>query len=785
MEAVTKPDTWRAGMLAFALGVCWVQWRTQLPDSVWLWGLPLLGLPWVLPPQWRHVRAGLVVLVWLLAGIAWATWRAEQRLADHLPAVWSDVPVAVSGLVTDMPVRTPHGVRFSFEIEQVSTPGAHVPHRVQLSLVTPYRQSVALPEILPGQRWRWTVLLRAPHASENPHVPDAEGVWFAENVRAFGRVQWSADMRLLADHSWTWAGTVNRWRVSLARQIDRWLPEQPYAGVLKALTVGDQSDIPSWQWQVFQRTGIVHLISISGSHITMLAGLGYVLAMWLWRRAPVLVWPAQHVASIVSAVVGFVYVALAGFGVPAQRTLLMLLTVAWALLFDLHVSSTVLLAIALFLVLLLDPWAVLAPGFWLSFGAVAWLWYVGNARVGDVAFWRQWWRAQWAVALGLAPVLLAFFGQLSLVSPLANVLAIPTVELVVTPLALLGSFTGVAVFVQLAHAVLAVLVSVLRDMAAWPVWFQPAPHGWAVVMGTAGVAWLLLPRAVPARWLGALCLLPALWVKPPAPPAGGLWVDTLDVGQGLAVVLRTQHHAVLFDTGPVYGNGSDSGARTIVPYLQGEGIDHLDTLVLSHDDNDHTGGAHSVLTAVPAQRILTSLTPDNPVVHPWAARLVRCVAGTFWQVDGVQFRVLHPDRDSYLNRHLKDNNRSCVVKASSAGGSVLLTADAEAKDERQMLAAGESVRADLLLVPHHGSHTSSTVAFVTAVHPRWAIFSVGAHNRFGHPHADVLARYVRMDIPYWRSDRDGEISVHFAPEQSPVVVIWRQKFRRYWQNPAW
>ncbi len=793
MVLPTKREAWQAGMLAFVAGVSWVQWMPQLPDATWLWGLPLLlGAPWMLPLSWRNARWLATVLIWLAMGIGWASLRATERLADYLPVVWSDVPVVVTGLVTDMPVKTTHGVRFPFDIDAVLTPGAQIPHHVQLALLAAYRHPLALPAILPGQRWRWTITLRAPRASENPHVPDAESIWFAEDVRAFGRVQTNAGMSLLANRSDTWAGTFNRWRLMLAQQIDAWLPGQPYAGVLKALTVGDQSDIPAWQWQVFQRTGIVHLISISGSHITMLAGLAYVLAFWLWRRLLVftwpglmwlvLVWPAQRVATVASAFVAFVYVALAGFGVPAQRTLLMLLTVAWAMLFNLRVSATVLLTVALFVVSLIDPWAVLAPGFWLSFGAVGWLWYVGNARVGEVAFWRRWWRAQWAVAIGLAPVLLAFFGQLSLVSPLANVVAIPVVELLVTPLALLGSLTGIAVLVQMAHAVLALLVSILRELAAWPVWHQPAPDGWAVLLGTAGVAWLLLPRGVPARWLGTVCLLPLFWVHVLRPPPGGLWVDTLDVGQGLAVVLRTHQHNYLFDTGPVYGNGSDSGGRIIVPYLQGEGIEGLDTVVLSHDDNDHTGGAHSVLAAVPASHILTSLAAQNGVVRPWAARLVRCVTGESWQVDGVRFQVLHPDSDSYADRHLKDNNRSCVLKVSSAGGSVLLTADIEARDERQMLAAGEQVHADLLLAPHHGSHTSSTPAFIAAVRPRWVIFSVGAHNRFGHPHGDVVARYVRAGSQYWRSDRDGEVSVRFVPNLAPIVIVWRQKYRRYWQD---
>ena len=773
----------RAAVLACVTGVLLLQHVAVLPSLQWLWGLPLwVAIVWILPTHgyWQILRRAGVLILCAALGFAWAQWRADVRLADSLPLAWSGVDMTVVGVVADLPVHDARGDRFSFDIERVLTPGAHAPLHITL---TRYASAGEVP-VQPGQRWQWAVRLNRPHASQNAHVLDMESVWFANGIRAMGSVRVQPPPQLLTTRVMQPGYWVDTLRLAIDTRIDHVMGNAPYAGVIKALTVGDQSTIPAAQWQLYQRTGIIHLISISGSHVTLLAGLIAALAQWLWRRnaAWVLLLPAQQMAALTGAITALLYVALAGFGIPAQRTLVMLWVVAWAVWSRRQLASTHVLALALLAVTLFDPWAVLAPGFWLSFGAVGLLLFATGARVGNTHWLMAWWRPQWAVTLGLAPVLLLLFGQLSTVSPVANAVAIPVVELLVTPLSLLGCVPGMDWALQGAHRLLVALMWLMRQLGRWPVWQQVPPSTLATALALGGVLWILLPRGVPSRWLGLVWMMPALLTPAPHPAYGGLWVDTLDVGQGLAVVLRTAHHAWLFDAGPRY-TGGDSGARIIVPWLHGEGINRLDGMVLSHDDSDHTGGAQSVLAALPVGYVLTPLPKQHVIFNAYTQAIIRCVTGEQWQQDGVQFTVLHPDEPSYADATLKDNHRSCALKIDSAGGSALLSADIEAPDEAQMLTHTTLPLASMLLIaPHHGSRTSSTPDFIATVHPKWVVFTVGAHNRFGHPHGDVVARYRHAGVVCWRSDRNGQVSVHFAPQQPAVLEAWRQTHRRYWMD---
>ncbi|MEQ1668739.1 MAG: DNA internalization-related competence protein ComEC/Rec2, partial [Sulfuriferula sp.] len=560
-----------------------------------------------------------------------------------------------------------------------------MPQHVQLSTYTRDFTGHPLPDAVTvhaGQRWQFTVRLRRPHANQNPHVMDMEAVWFAREIRALGTVRERSPHELLTPQVWQYAIDIAREKI--AARFDTVLAGQPYVGVLKALAIGDQSAIPVAQWQLYQRTGITHLISISGLHVTMLSGLAFALVYAGWRRSTRLtLWlPARRAAVLAGALTALGYVLLAGYGVPAQRTLYMLWVVALLLWSGRTLAPTRILAWALLVVVLIDPWAVLAAGFWLSFGAVGVLLFATGARVGNEHWLRAWWQSQWAVTLALAPVLLLLFGQVSTVSPLANALAIPLVSFLITPLALLGSMPHMDWALQSAHALMTMCVWSLQYMANLPMWTQAQPAVWHVLLALAGALWLLLPRGFPARWLGMVWMLPALLVTPPQPQQGELWVEAIDVGQGLAVLVRTAHHALLFDTGPQYNSTADTGNRILAPYLRGEGVAKLDALVLSHDDNDHTGGAASLLQSVAVNHIYTSLPATHDIWTGVKARLSQCQAGQVWQWDGVRFQVLYPTLASYAELARKDNHRSCVIKVSSAGGSVLLTADIEAEDER-------------------------------------------------------------------------------------------------------
>lgn len=780
----------RLAIVAFVAGVMVLQLQAQLPDLAWLWGLPLLATFWGLPRQgrWRWMRRGGFAAFCFALGFSYAAIWAQHRLADSLPRAWEGVDIPVVGVVASLPTETGRGQSFDFTVEHVLSPGAVVPKHLRLSVYSIGFKGKQIPGavvVRAAQRWQWSVKLHCPHATQNPHVMDREAMWFAQDIRALGSVQQGEPHRLLSARVWQPRYLIDVIRENIADRIDRILPGAPYAGVLKALAIGDQSAIPAAQWQLYQQTGITHLISISGSHVTALSGLVFAVAYALWRRSSRLVlWlSAQRAAALAGALTALAYVLLAGFGVPAQRTLYMLWVVALALWSGRTIAPTRILAWALLIVVLIDPWSVMAAGFWLSFGAVAVLLFVSGARVGKLHWLREWWRTQWAVTLALAPILLLLFGQLSTVSPLANLFAIPLVELLITPLVLLGSLPGMDAPLHWAHALMAACAWLLRILASWPLWQQAEPARWAVALALAGALWSLLPRGFPARWLGAVWMLPALLAPVPQPPPGALWVSVIDVGQGLAVLLRTAHYALLFDTGPRYNDTMDSGNSIIVPYLRGEGVTKLDDMVLSHDDNDHTGGAVSVLAAVPVTRILTSLPSAHAIFSHYTGIVQACLAGRQWDEDGVHFVLLHPVADSYAEPRLRDNHRSCVLKVDSGGGSVLLTADIEAQDEAQILARTPALlHATLLLAPHHGSATSSTPAFIAAVAPRWTVFPVGYRNRFGHPRSDVVARYRAAGSRLWRSDEDGLVAIRFAPRAAAQIDAWRGIARHYWQD---
>ena len=522
-------------------------------------------------PAWRFLAAALLVSGAAALGFVWAAGFAQLRLADELPKAIEGSDIELSGVVSGLPQALERGVRFEFDVEQALS---GVPPHISLAW---YRSPDAAEEdaspLIPvraGERWRFTVRLKRPHGNFNPHGFDYEAWLFERGIRATGYVRPHSAERLEAQ-VWRPAYAVEMLRETIRDRFRTALPDAPYAGILIALAIGDQQAIDAELWQTFARVGITHLMSISGLHITMFAGLAYALINWLWRRSAMLpLWlPAQHAAAAGGFAAAFLYCLLAGFAVPAQRTLYMLGVVAVARLWGREVAASRVLLLALMLVLLLDPGAVLAAGFWLSFGAVALLFHIGSGRLRPAHWLVEWGRAQWAVTLGMLPALLALFQQFSLVSPLANAVAIPLVSFVITPLALAGALPLLDPLLSLAHLVTAWLMVFIDWLAGLPLamWQQAAPPAWAVLLALAGGVWLLLPRGFPSRWLGLLAFLPLLTVVPPRPAPGAAEVTVLDVGQGLAIHVQTAMHDLLFDAGPAFSADADSGNRIIAPYL--------------------------------------------------------------------------------------------------------------------------------------------------------------------------------------------------------------------------
>ena len=806
----------RGLLLGFASGVGLLQTRPELPGVVQTaLLLTALMLAAVLAQRMRREWARVLARIasGAVTGFLWAALLATQYLAEELPVALEGQELVVTGVVANLPYRFERGLRFQFAVEQAVGPDGgtlRLPSRIALSWYDDPRAKLSPPAMRPGERWRLSVKLKRPHGSANPGGFDYEAWLLEQGVRATGSVrglgEGSGNARL-DPFVFSPTAVVERCRGWLRDRMAAALSGQRYAGVIIALVIGDQRDIAPDDWKIFTRTGIGHLVSISGLHITMVAGLFAAFFQALWRRSfytraqlPLLL-PAQKVAALAGTGMALVYVLLAGFGVPAQRTLYMIAVLGMALWTGRIASVSHVLCSALAMVLLLDPWAVLWPGFWLSFSAVAVILYVsvGRARaslpdgtasrmqaLGDAT------RTQYAVTVGLVPLTLLLFGQISLVSPLANAVAIPLVSFAVTPLALAGSVAPAplsAWLLQAAHWLVAQLGLMLEWLSgfALAVWTAPVPAWWMFALGLAGMLWLLAPRGWPVRWLGLLLWLPLLLHAPDA-PKHGFRVTAFDVGQGNALLVETAGHRLLYDTGPAYAPDSDGGSRVILPYLRYRGITRLDAMLVSHSDIDHAGGALSVLDAIDVGWVGSSLEPDHEIINQ-ASRHSRCLAGQNWTWDGVRFEMLHPTPSIYAAPGQKPNGRSCTLKVSAGGVSMLLAGDIEAPQESLLLSSmPQRLQSTVLLAPHHGSGTSSTPDFLDAVAPRIAVFQVGYRNRYRHPKAEVEQRYVMRQISRLRSDRDGAISLDFAQSPSdrgyaPVAVeTFRASQRRYWHG---
>lgn len=808
----------RMALIGFAVGAAWLQTQAQLPSLAALvcaGGVLLLSLlAWLrmcrsrrMPSRWRAVVASLFGVG---TGFVWAAWLAHQALAPQLALADEGRDLKIVGTIDSLPYRFSQGVRFNFAVERAEG----VPPKIALSWYSGYRDQVSdVPEVQPGERWQLTVRLQRPHGNANPYGFDYEAWLLEQGVRATGYVRVARDNQRLDRFVVSFGNLVERSRAALRARILAALPGKPYAGVIVALVVGDQRGIDQSDWQVFNRTGIGHLISISGLHITMVAGLFALAAFNLWCRSfftraqlPLLL-PAQKVAALVGAMVALLYVLLAGFGVPAQRTLYMLMVVAAALWLNRLTSISHVLCTALGVVVLIDPWAVLWPGFWLSFGAVAMILYATVGRTAPprapapraqpgvphapipLSRRERLWIAlqvgahtQYAVTLGLVPLTMLLFGQVSIVSPLANAVAIPLISLVVTPLALIGSLLPqslAALLLGFAHLLVETLAACLQWFSAmrYAVWSAPVPRLWMFCWAMFGTIWLLAPRGWPSRWLGLATWIPLLAAEPSHPAPGHMTVTAFDVGQGMALLIETAQHRLLYDTGPAYSPESNAGNRVILPYLRARGINALDGMMVSHSDTDHAGGALSLLDGVRIDWVLSSLPEQHAIVRATRQHL-HCAAGQHWRWDGVDFEILHPQPASYADAALKANARSCTLKITAGGKSMLLAGDIEAAQEAEL--ASPRVRADVLLAPHHGSGTSSTPAFLAAVRPQVAIFQVGHRNRYRHPQPAVYQRYAEQGVQRYRTDQSGAITLQFG--DTIQISTWRAAHARYWLN---
>nr|WP_314530370.1 DNA internalization-related competence protein ComEC/Rec2 [uncultured Pseudomonas sp.] len=739
----------RTGMMALALGLLTLRFLPALPP-VWLLILmPIAGLM-VLPFR-------TYPLAFFLFGFTWACVQAQWALDDRLPIQLEGETRWVEGRVTGLPQNSEGVVRF--ELSDSHSRRTKLPKRMRLAWYDG-------PPVNSGERWRLAVKLKRPAGLLNPHAFDYDAWLLAQRIGATGTVKAGEK---LADAS-------GAWRDSLRQRLLA-VDAQGRSGALAALVLGDGSGLSREDWRVLQDTGTVHLLVISGQHIGLLAGVVYLLIAGLARYG---LWPARlpwlpwACGLAFAAALG--YGLLAGFDVPVRRACAMIgLVLLWRLRFR-HLGAWWPLLLALNGVLLMDPLTSLQPGFWLSFAAVAVLIFTFSGRLGPSPWWQTWTRAQWLIAIGLCPLLLILGLPVSISGPLVNLVAVPWISLLVLPPALLGTLLLPLPYVGegllwLAGALIDWLFQGLALVAGeLPAWMPMAIPLWTWALAATGALLLLMPAGVPMRWLGWPMLL--LLALPPRPMLAegiaGVWL--LDVGQGLAILVRTRHHSLLYDAGPRFGD-MDMGARVVLPALHKLGVQQLDMLLISHAHADHSGGAKTVVEGLPVR----SIVGGEPFPLPQGLHADACESGRQWNWDGVSFRLWHwaSAQDS--------NSRSCVLQIEAGGERLLLTGDIEHAAEQAFLASPLAVATDWLQSPHHGSRTSSSMPLLNALQPKGALISRGNGNSFGHPHPTVIARYRKLGMGIYDSAEQGAVHLQLGTFQKPATM--RQQ-RRFWRDPA-
>lgn len=746
-------------MLAFTVGSLVVH---QLPELFEWWPLVLVAFALLLiamgfKPR-SLFRSIILALVCFLLGFSLTTLVAKHRLAQQLPLTDHGRVVELEGIIDSVVVAKRGYARFVLM----------TPKRVRLGWY--FKEAETLPKA--GEKWRITAKLFTPRGFSNPGGLDYERWLFQENMTATGYVKGAATrLQTASDLS------VNAFRQQLVEQIKLQLDDTSVSttamAITAALAVGERGYLSDRDWQLLSATGTSHLVAISGLHIGLVASFFMLLGKWLGRRilpySPTLRLP---VVAALSAVFGAVlYAALAGWSIPTQRALLMVVVYALAVIFRRSRPALFAISIALLLVVLLDPLATLSKGLWLSFGAVAIIIYATEGRMQRQPLLLKIIYVQCMLSLVLAPLLMLFFGNLSVVSPLANFLLIPIYSLLVVPLVLLGIVTqlvGLGVEVWTWATVLidySLLLLSWLDSFSWSAFNVAAPSVAATACLILGLGLLTSPLARRLRLFGLFGLVPVLVEQHVEPLVyGELELTVLDVGQGLAAVVRTQNHILLYDTGPKFRSGTDTGAIVVLPFLQRMGVHQLDAVVLSHDDLDHTGGFQSLAAKLEITRRYTSFSGPKE----------NCHHATSWRWDGVQFEFLNAGAAS------SDNNLSCILRVSSSSRSVLLPGDIEQKQEQRLLNQLKPV--DVLIMPHHGSRSSSSVEFVKHTAANVAIASAGYKNRYGFPHPNVLARYHEQGTQVLNTALDGAVRIKMTKGKSLEIFRWRPDEHRYWNR---
>jgi len=778
--------------VAFLVGIITLSFQSQLyPISISY--LLVLFTPILLLK--KHY---ITLLFWFFTGFIWATLIAHLQLNNRLPSELSGKDIVVTGVISNIPQRVGRKTSFEFTLKSVSYKNKNysTPKKIKLNW---YGKT---PKLIPDDKWQLVVRLKKPFGYQNPGGFDYEASMFQKKIDAKGYVRKSNQNKLLPSNNLFFSFTRARY---LFKQEIRAINHSSYRPIILALLIGDKSELSDYQWQIFRKTGTSHLIAISGLHIGLIAGLIFFMTRWLWGfyKNGVEIIPSPKIAAVFAIISAIIYSAMAGFSLPTQRALIMLCVIMISILIDVRAQSWNTLAIALFLVLILSPFAVMNPGFWLSYFAVGIIMYfsktthVEKNKLTSTLY--NWSLIQLVIGIGLLPFVLLYFNESSVVSPIANFIIVPVFSFIIVPLVFIAGCL-LFIFPLVSKFLFSIVVFILDK--AWifleylaELSFSTIQINYvstsAFIFSCIGIVLLFLPKKFPAKYLAPIFFLPLIFTQFRKPDYGTAYVTLLDVGQGLSVIIQTQQHILVYDTGPRYSDSFNTGKTVVIPFLKSQGISKIDTIVISHGDNDHIGGIKSIVDSMPVTKILTSV--PNKVKSKIKSKKKNiytgyCDSENQWFWDGVNFKIIHPKPLSSL----KKNNASCVLRISvetnnpgikNQENSILLTGDIEAKAEKEIVDNHEvDISANIVVAPHHGSKTSSTVAFINKIKPDYVLYAVGYRNRYHFPTKSISERYKQLGIIDYATNDNGAITFILNSAKIKKPELYRVSHRRFWHN---
>jgi len=761
----------RTWTIAFLVGIAIGQQCAETPHPAWLLLLCVCVFGVIFAKNW------LKPLFVVISGFLWLFTSLFLFSHTPFPLQYEGKELLLEGTIASIPRISTRSSRFDF-ITQLD----NKPYRFRLNW---YRKQDQQPQA--GEHWRLRIKLKRPHGVSNPGGFDYERNLYRHGISATGYVR-RDDVNAKIDDIeplTTFSTQLARLRQSISNALRKQLSAGSHQGLIEALAIGNRDRITPVEWDVLTRTGTIHLVAISGLHIGLVAGLIYFLVRFFVSRSVFLLryFPAQVPAAACAILAALTYAMLAGFSIPTQRAFLMVCIMMVSLMQRRTIRSSNILALSLLLILIFDPMSVVDIGFWLSFGAVAIIIFAVTGRLGNTNGIRSWGKIQLVIAVGMLPMSLLFFQKLSIAAPLANIIAVPVVSFITVPATLLGTVT-LDVFQQVSEVMFYIAIGSLNGLwfflewlnaQTWSVVEMHAPIMWTLIPATLGAAWLLMPGGFPLRWMGTTLFLPVFFITQAKPAVGELRLSLVDVGQGLSVFIQTRNHSLIYDAGPRYSASFDAGKNIVIPFLKSQGILSLDTLIVSHGDNDHSGGARSILDQLEVNTVYTGANPAR-----WQHdKAIPCRAGQSWHWDGVDFRFIYPIGETATS----GNNRSCVLQVSIGDYAIMLPGDIESKAEKELaLRFKDQLQSDLLISPHHGSKTSSSPAFIKYVAPKLLLIANGYKNRYRFPHDSVAERYTDSGIIFFETAKMGAISVAVTAKGLAKPVFWRDKMQKYWHT---